>query len=126
MFLNFQELSHQKVYVAPLQDESISISVPSKADGYKIHCINCNQQIYSCELQEHKASCRNQSSDTESEATQNEVEEGKRLLEELIHREMGASEASAHANPSFRNEIVIHRSNFLDDAIDYCDMDDFK
>ena len=57
MFLNFKELSHQKVYIAPLQNESISIAVPSKADEYKIHCISCNVQLYSCELEEHKASC---------------------------------------------------------------------
>jgi hypothetical protein len=128
MFLNFKELSHQKVYIAPLQNESISIAVPSKADEYKIvkiHCISCNVQLYSCELEEEKASCR-QSSDTDSKPTQNEVEEGKRLVEELIEREMGASEASAHVNVAYRNEILIHRFNFLDNAIAYCENDDFK
>lgn len=79
--------------------------------------------MFSSEIEDHKASCR-QSSDIEP--TENEIEEGKRLLDELIDREMGASEASAHANPSFRNEIAIHRSNFLDEAIAYCENDDFK
>jgi hypothetical protein len=125
MFLNFKELSHQKVYIAPLQNESISIAVPSKTDEYKIHCISCNVQLYSCELEEQKASCR-QSSDTGSEPTQNEVEEGKRLLEELIELEIRASEASMHVNVAYRNEILIHRSNFLDNAIAYCENDDFK
>jgi hypothetical protein len=125
MFLNFKELSHQKVYIAPLQNESISIAVPSKTDEYKIHCISCNVQLYSCELEEQKASCR-QSSDTGSEPTQNEVEEGKRLLEELIELEIRASEASMHVNVAHRNEILIHRSNFLDNAIAYCENDDFK
>ncbi len=90
MFLNFQELSHQKVYIAPLQDETISTSVPSKADGYEVCCIYCNVQIYSSEIEVHKASCRQSS---EIEPTENEIEEGKRLLDELIQREMGASEA---------------------------------
>jgi hypothetical protein len=125
MFLNFKELSHQKVYIAPLQNESISIAVPSKTDEYKIHCISCNVQLYSCELEEQKASCR-QSSDTGSEPTQNEVEEGKRLVEELIEREIRASEASMHVNVAYRNEILIHRSNFLDNAIAYCENDDFQ
>jgi hypothetical protein len=125
MFLNFKELSHQKVYIAPLQNESISIAVPSKTDEYKIHCISCNVQLYSCELEEQKASCR-QSSDTGSEPTQNEVEEGKRLLEELIELEIRASEASMHVNVAYRNEILIHRSNFLDNAIAYCENDDFQ
>jgi hypothetical protein len=102
MFLNFKELSHQKVYIAPLQNESISIAVPSKADEYKIHCISCNVQLYSCEFELHLASCR-QSSDTDSEPTQNEVEVGKRLLEELIEREMRASKASAQVNVAYWN-----------------------
>ena len=125
MFLNFKELSHQKVYIAPLQNESISIAVPSKADEYKIHCISCNVQLYSCEFELHLASCR-QSSDTDSEPTQNEVEVGKRLLEELIEREMRASKASAQVNVAYWNEILIPRSSFLDDAIAYCEYDDFK
>jgi hypothetical protein len=128
MFLNFKELSHQKVYIAPLKNESISIAVPSKADEYKIvkiHCISCNVQLYSCELEEEKASCR-QSSDTDSEPTPNEVEVGKRLLEELIEREMRASKASAQVNVAYWNEILIHRSSFVDDAIAYCKYDDFK
>ncbi len=69
--------------------------------------------------------CR-QSSDTDSEPTQNEVEAGKRLLAELIEREMGASKASSHVNVAYWNEILIHRSNFLDDAIAYCEYDDLS
>jgi hypothetical protein len=54
------------------------------------------------------------------------IEVGKRLLEELIEREMRASKASAQVNVAYWNEILIPRSSFLDDAIAYCEYDDFK
>ena len=75
------------------------------------------------EIEEHKASFRQLS---DIRPTENEIEEGKTLLEELIQRERGASEASAHVNASFCNEISIHRPNFLDDAAAYCENDYFK
>ena len=50
-----------------------------------MYCIYCIVQIYSSEIEEHKASCH-QSSDI-NKPLENEIEEGKRLLEELIQRE---------------------------------------
>ena len=73
------------------------------------------------EIEEHKASFRQLS---DIRPTENEIEEGKTLLEELIQREKGASEA--HVNASFCNEISKHRPNFLDDVAAYCENDDFK
>lgn len=55
-----------------------------------------------------------------------EMEEWRHLLEELKEQEMGATEAGSISNPTFRNEIIVYRTNFLDEVIAYCDDEQFK
>jgi hypothetical protein len=50
--------SHGKIYVAPLQDEELTIPISTKPDNYKVVCIKCNMEIRSSELNLHEQSCQ--------------------------------------------------------------------
>jgi hypothetical protein len=69
-----QGLSHGKIYVAPLQDEELTIPVSTKPDNYKVVCIKCNMEIRSFELKLHEQSCQ-KSEQTEADFL--EMEEGR-------------------------------------------------
>jgi hypothetical protein len=69
-----QGLSHGKIYVAPLQDEELTIPVSTKPDNYKVVCIKCNMEIRSFEVKLHEQSCQ-KSEQTEADFL--EMEEGR-------------------------------------------------
>jgi hypothetical protein len=54
---NCQTLQHSKVYVAPLQDETIPITNAQQA-SYNVECLECGTTIDALELAAHHSICK--------------------------------------------------------------------
>ncbi|EFX64601.1 hypothetical protein DAPPUDRAFT_118023 [Daphnia pulex] len=101
-----QTLQHTKVYVAPLQDETIPITNAQQA-SYNVECLECGTTVDALELAAHHSICNDRL---------NELgllnPEGLRLLSELSHQQMNATEEDAMGDENRRNSDFLAKLSY--------------